>query len=208
LGGGRGWTTLVLRPAALRPWRLAMKILVTYATRHGATAGIAERIANRLAGRGLDVTLRTVDDAPDPTAYDGVVIGSAAYAFHWLHDASAYVRHHRAQLASRPVWLFSSGPLGTDTVDAKGRDVLATSEPKEFAEFRSLIGPRGLEVFYGAFDPDAAPVGLMEKVMHVLPAAREALPRGDFRDWERVDAWSTTIADALLGTPVAALATP
>ena len=34
-----------------------MKILVAYATRHGATQGIAERIAQTLEADGLDVTL-------------------------------------------------------------------------------------------------------------------------------------------------------
>ena len=40
-----------------------MKILVAYATRHGATKGIAERIAETLEQTGFEVTLRSVDDA-------------------------------------------------------------------------------------------------------------------------------------------------
>lgn len=35
-----------------------MKILVAYATKHGATRGLAERIAATLERRGLDATLR------------------------------------------------------------------------------------------------------------------------------------------------------
>lgn len=31
--------------------------------------------------------------------------------------------------SSRPLWLFSSGPLGTDTVDADGRDVRESTVP-------------------------------------------------------------------------------
>jgi menaquinone-dependent protoporphyrinogen oxidase len=30
-----------------------------------------------------------------------------------------------------------------------------------------------------------------------MPAARDALPSGDFRDWPAIDAWADEIADAL-----------
>jgi menaquinone-dependent protoporphyrinogen oxidase len=107
-----------------------MKVLVTYASRHGATAGIAERIAAGLRSAGLPTDLSPVTDVDDVTAYDAFVIGGAAYMFHWLKDATAFVKRHRARLADRPVWLFSSGPLGTDLVDKEGRDVLETGRQR------------------------------------------------------------------------------
>src|SRR6187549_941398 len=64
-----------------------MKVLVTYATRHGATRGIAERIAAALERHDLDVTLEPAAKVADAAAFDAAVIGSAAYAFHWLGDA-------------------------------------------------------------------------------------------------------------------------
>ena len=111
-----------------------MKILVAYASRHGATRGIAERVAQTLGQRGREVTLQAADQASD-VARDGVVIGSAAYNGHWLKEATSFVRQHRERLADRPVWLFSSGPVGTDMVDAKGRNVVEASVPAEFGEF-------------------------------------------------------------------------
>ena len=182
-----------------------MRVLVVYASRHGATEGIAERIATSLEGRSIDVTLRPADDAGDIAGYDAFVIGSAAYMFHWLKEATSFVRHNRSLLTSRPVWLFSSGPIGTDTVDKKGRDVRVASEPKEFAEFRDAIHPRGTRVFYGAYDPDGEPIGFMEQVTRFLPkAAREAMPKGDFRDWHDVQAWAGAIAEELTVVPVGA----
>src|SRR6186997_1721175 len=111
-----------------------MNVLVVYASRHGATRGIAERIAETLAGRGLDVAVRAAKEAGEVAGYDGFVIGSAAYVGHWLGDATSFVKQHRALLAERPVWLFSSGPVGTEQVDAKGRDVRALAVPKEFGD--------------------------------------------------------------------------
>lgn len=177
-----------------------MNVLVTYATRHGATAGIAERVADLLTAAGLSAEVRPVQDVKGVDAYDAVVVGGAAYLLHWLKDAVTFVRRFRTELASKPVWLFSSGPLGTDLVDKSGNDVLATTRPKEFDELASLVHSRGERVFFGAYDPAAAPIGLVEKVTRHLPAARAAMPEGDFRDWTAIDAWASEIA-AELQTP-------
>ena len=95
--------------------------------------------------------------------------------FHWLKPAVTFSRRHRKELAARPVWLFSSGPLGTDLVDKDGKNVLETSRPKEFDELTKLLHPRGEQVFSGAYDPDAPPVGLGERFVQHMPAARAAL---------------------------------
>ena len=108
----------------------AMRVLVAYATRHGATAGIAERVAAALTAAGLSAEARPVEAVKDVEPYDAVVLGGAAYMFHWLKPAVTFCRRHRKELAARPVWLFSSGPLGTDLVDKDGKDVLETSRPR------------------------------------------------------------------------------
>jgi menaquinone-dependent protoporphyrinogen oxidase len=178
-----------------------MKILVAYASRHGATRGIAERIAGTLERTGLDVTLQPVESVGPVDGYGAFVIGSAAYMGGWLGEATTFVRRHRDLLADRPVWLFSSGPTGTEAVDAKGRDQLKASEPKEFAEFARTIRPREKRVFFGAYDPDAEPAGLAEglmaRFMRFAPAVRQALPAGDFRDWPAIEAWAESIARVL-----------
>lgn len=178
-----------------------MNVLVAYATRHGATAGIAEHIAVTLTGRGLPAEARPVDEVDSLDRYDAVVLGGAAYMFHWLKPAVRFATRHRAELSSRPVWLFSSGPLGTDRVDAEGDDVLQASRPKEFDELTRLLEPRGEQVFFGAYDPEAPPIGLAERLTRHMPAARESFPTGDFRDWEAISAWAEQIAEDLGGEP-------
>jgi menaquinone-dependent protoporphyrinogen oxidase len=186
-----------------------MRILVAYATRHGATRGIAERISQTLEQTGLDVTIQSVEAAGSLDQYDAFVVGSAAYMGRWIDAAASFVRRNREVLASRPVWLFSSGPVGTETVDAKGRDVIKASEPREFAEFNGAIHPVDERVFFGAYDPDAEPIGLAEQLgarFMCLPGIREALPAGDFRDWPEIEAWAGGIAHKLQGEPTANLA--
>lgn len=174
-----------------------MTVLVAHASRHGTTAGIAERVATGLREAGLPTDCRCVDEVRDVAAYDAFVIGGAAYLFHWLKPATAFVRRHRAVLAEHPVWLFSCGPLGTDLVDEEGRDVLEVTRPKEWAELEPMVGPRGDRVFFGAWDPEAPPVGMTERLMRLMPAARGAMPAGDFRDWEAIDGWAAEVAREL-----------
>jgi menaquinone-dependent protoporphyrinogen oxidase len=178
-----------------------MKVLVGYATRHGATAGIAERIGERLRAAGLEVDVAAVGTVRYPAPYDAFVIGAAAYMFHWLEEATTFVDRHRAMLAQRPVWLFSSGPLGAEPVNEKGEDQLVVTVPKEFERLRAAIKPRGEQVFFGALDLSAPPVGLAERFVRMMPAARNSLPQGDFRDWDAIDAWADAIARELGAVP-------
>ena len=55
-----------------------MRILVAFASRHGATRGIAERIAHILDQRALEVTFLPVDQAQRLDSFDAFVVGSAA----------------------------------------------------------------------------------------------------------------------------------
>ncbi|MGA8048056.1 MAG: flavodoxin domain-containing protein [Dermatophilaceae bacterium] len=174
-----------------------MNILVAYATRHGSTAEIAEHIATTLTGKGHEALARPVEEVTGLDGYDAVVLGGAAYMFHWLKPAVRFAKKHRDELAAQPVWLFSSGPLGTDLVDAEGRDVLETTRPREFDDLTALLRPRGEQVFFGAYDPEAEPIGLAERFTRRLPAARDSMPAGDFRDWDAITVWAEQIAEEL-----------
>ncbi len=176
-----------------------MKVLVAYASRHGSTAGIAERIADRLRSRSVEADACDVGEVVDVAAYDAYVVGSAAYMYRWLKEARRFATRNRKLLAAKPLWLFSSGPTGTDLVDEKGRDIFEAMRPKEFAEFEKTLQPRGTKVFFGAWDPDAEAIGLAEKFMDLMPKAKEEMPSGDFRDWDAIDAWADEIAGALAG---------
>ena len=169
-----------------------MNVLVVYASRYGSTKGIAEFIAGRLRQHGLDAEAQSVDANPDPAAFDAVVIGSAVYLGRWMKEAAGYAERHRSSLASRPVWLVSSGPLTLrDGVTVDDPDVV----PHEVATLQDAIHPRGHRVFFGALDPGK--LGFAQRTMRHLPAARAVLPEGDFRDWDAIGAWADEIAAAV-----------
>lgn len=180
-----------------------MHVLVAYASRHGATQGIAERIAETLSVAGIQAEARPASSIKTTSGYDAFVIGSAAYMYHWLKDAASFMKANRTVLEDKPVWLFSSGPLGPDIVDKKGRDQKVAAVPKEIPELSKAIHAREHRVFFGALERGRKPIGLAERFASMLPAARDALPYGDFRDWPEIEAWARSIATDLQRVDVA-----
>ena len=178
-----------------------MHVLVAYASRHGATQGIAERIALVLEAGGVTAEALPAASVRSVAAYDAFVVGSAAYMFHWEKTAVAFVRRNRAVLAAKPVWLFSSGPLGSEAVDAQGRDQRLAAIPKEAAKMLEAVNAREHRVFFGAYERDRKPIGIAERLVSIMPAAREAMPEGDFRDWPEIEAWAAGIAADLTQAP-------
>jgi menaquinone-dependent protoporphyrinogen oxidase len=164
------------------------KILVAYATKYGATAEIAEKIGEVLRQAGLQANVSTVGRVHDLAPYQAVILGSAVYIGRWRKDAVSFLKDHEKMLAERPVWLFSSGPVGEG-------DPVELLDGWRFPPLQQAvadrIGPRDIVVFHGAVNVDK--LNFIEKwMMNNLKA-----PVGDFRDWEAITAWASSIADAL-----------
>jgi menaquinone-dependent protoporphyrinogen oxidase len=166
-----------------------MQVLVIYGSRLGSTKGIAERIATRLRQDRLEVTLQPAPGGSEFTDADAFVIGSGVYGGRWVKEAADFVRQHRTVLVHRPVWLFSSGPVG----DLAMRH--APVEPKDVARLRSMVNPREHRIFGGAMDRgavDSSPLGFAERLI-----AKTMVSEGDYRDWQAIDAWAAAIAREL-----------
>lgn len=164
-----------------------MRALVIHASEFGSTAAIAERIAGRLRANDLEAVVAAAAADPDVAEFDAVVIGSAVHAGRWLPDGTAFVRKHARALVGRPVWLFSSGPLGDRAAASSSQPT-----PREVKDFQRDLAPRDHVVFGGSFDRETADfsdLGLIERTV-----VRRFLPEGDWRDWETVDAWADRIA--------------
>jgi menaquinone-dependent protoporphyrinogen oxidase len=174
-----------------------MKVLVAYASKTGFTKGIAEFIGEKLRGRGVEADVREVGSVHDASGYDAFVVGSAVYMFHWAKEAKGFLSRNQAVLAGRPVWLFSSGPVGTKTTNAKGEDLLAVSGPNDIEELCRLIRPRDHHVFFGGLDGSrlGGAMGLVYRTMRRSQAVREDMPEGDYRNWKEIEAWVNGIAD-------------
>ena len=159
-----------------------MKVLVAVASKYGSTAEIAQRIAAVLSARGHDVAVEDADGV-SIAGHDAVVIGSAVYAGHWLPAAVDLVERATGDLADRPTWLFSSGPVGEPPKPEE--------DPVDLARIIEATKANGHRVFAGKIDRKQ--LTFPEKAIVVALRVQS----GDFRDWDEIDAWAGEIADAL-----------
>jgi menaquinone-dependent protoporphyrinogen oxidase len=164
---------------------LTVRVLVTAASRHGATHEIATAIADGLARRGLDAEARPAEELSSLDGYDAYVIGSAVYVGRWLPPARELVEAHAEALTERPVWMFSSGPLGPpDALKPEG-------DPVDTDDLVQAAGALQHRVFAGRLDRSL--LGLGEKAVVIAVRA----PEGDFRDWAAIDRFAAEIAGHL-----------
>ena len=77
---------------------------------------------------------------------------------------------------------------------------------KKVAEISAATSSRDHRVFLGAFDPNDPPKVTSERLVRLLPAVKKALPAGDFREWDVIEAWAHEIAETLASPMVVAAA--
>jgi menaquinone-dependent protoporphyrinogen oxidase len=193
------------------------RVQIVYASRHGGTAGIAERIAEVLRSSGAEVVLADVATRPDPAGFDACIVGSGVYMGSWLKEGTDWLERNQAALAATPVWLFSSGPLPGSTKETTGTDPMTnalgpTEGPgsggrKKIEALNAAFHPRDHVVFQGAFDPTDPPKAMSERLVRMMPAAKGVLPPGDFREWDVIEAWARKLAAEIVA-PREAVSTP
>lgn len=167
-----------------------MRVLVTAASRHGSTAEIARAIRDELETAGLSATLAAPEDLGSLAGFDAVVLGSALYAGHWLPLAVGLAERIGSELPGRPVWLFSSGPVG-DPAGRAARQMAA--DPIELPRALEASGARGHQLFAGKLDRKS-----LSGLQRVALFAFRSL-EGDFRDWAAIAGWARSIAAELAG---------
>lgn len=159
-----------------------MQVLVAYASKHGATAEIAERISETLRTHGLDVTCSPASNAA-VDSIDALVFGGALYAGAWPKSAKAFVEQAEQHASNLPTWVFSSGPVG-DPPQPEER-------PEQADALADRLAPREHRLFAGAID--RSQLSLMER--GITKALR--ISDGDYRDWATIEEWANEIATAL-----------
>jgi menaquinone-dependent protoporphyrinogen oxidase len=160
-----------------------MKVLVCAASKYGATSEIAQVIADVLAERGCEVTVLSPEKVGAVEEFDAVVLGSAVYMGRWMKRAREVVERCAAALAARPVWLFSSGPIGEP---AKPAD-----EPVDVTRILQATKARDHQVFTGKLVKKR--LSFPDRAVASAIGAED----GDYRNWTQIKDWAAGVADTL-----------
>jgi menaquinone-dependent protoporphyrinogen oxidase len=158
----------------------APRILVAYATKHGSTREVAEKIAETLRECDREVECQPAGEVGALDDYEGVVLGGALYTGRWHRDAVRFLDRHRCAFASVQLAVFAVGPR---TLDEKDVEASRAQLDNALAKVPD-ISPDLVAVFGGVVDPTT---------LH-FPFNR--MPASDARDWEAIRVWAEQV-DAL-----------
>lgn len=177
--------------------------VVLYASTHGHTLKIAERIASRLHRAGFRVRIADAADVetPDPDDVDLVVVGGSVHGGHHQPALRDWLHRHRSALDPDRTAVFSVSLTAAD------------GSPESLATVRGHLDeltagmrarPAEAEAFAGALQYREYDVAT--KVLMRLIAGRRDLPTDwhedtVYTDWDRVDAFADRVG-ALVPTGV------
>ena len=169
-------------------------VLVTWATRYGATEEVAQTVAAALRQAGLAVEARPVRVVETLEPYSAVVLGCALYMGRMHGEARRFLAIHPSSLSARPVAMFVLGPVHREEKEWHGAWAQLTKELSRFP----WLNPVALEVFGGRWD-----VSKMGFPFGWMPGVRR-MQVSDARDWEAIRKWAEGLASMLHGAPVGA----
>lgn len=167
---------------------MSNRILVTYASRAGSTAGVAEAIAKTLTESGAQVDVLPMQDVKDLSAYRAVVAGSAIRKAKWLPEAVQFIRKHRETLVHKPFAMFTV----CITLAMSNSEQYRSAVAGWVAPIRELVRPLSEGLFAGMLDFNKLPFN-WDTLKLRATVALGIFPRGDHRDWNAIRAWAESL---------------
>jgi menaquinone-dependent protoporphyrinogen oxidase len=172
---------------------MSSKVLVTYASRAGATAGVAAAIGRTLAANGVQADVRPMQEVKDLTPYDAVVAGSAIQRGQWLPEAMQFMQANRVALAQKP---FAAFLVCMTLAMPRANDQYRRQVAQWLEPVRALVQPVSEGLFAGVLDIGKVP-SWTDRLKFRLSVAMGVWAEGDHRDWEAVRAWATDLKPLL-----------
>lgn len=164
------------------------KILITYATRTGSTAGVADVITKTLREHGAQVDVIPMQEVTDVTSYQAVIAGSAIQNRQWLPEAVEFVQAHQSILNQKLFAMFAV----CMTLAMKNGESFRPQILEWLAPIRNLVRPISENIFAGALDISKIP-SLSDRLKFRLSVLFGVWSEGDHRDWDAIQAWAESL---------------
>lgn len=175
----------VLFPQSFCPYSGGSKVLVAYASKCGATAQVADRIASYLCSAGYQADLLPAGKVKDVSDYQAIVLGTAIYMGRVLAEAQRFTDRYLAAQSHVPLALFNVSLTMKEDTPENVQTAMDYMDP-----LVSRVRPDLMGFFAGRIDMDTLPP------IYRLFAQSDSegiLAEGDFRDWPQIDAWAETL---------------
>ena len=169
------------------------RILVTYASRAGSTAGVAEAIGQALVKKGMQVDVLPMQDVKELSPYQAVLAGSAIRGQKWLPEAMQFVNAHRSELSRKPFAAF----MVCITLSMANAGQYLEGLKSWMSPVRELVHPVSEGYFAGALDFSKLPFSLNVLAMRLV-VLTGMWKQGDHRDWNAIHAWAESLPSRLL----------
>jgi menaquinone-dependent protoporphyrinogen oxidase len=164
------------------------KILVTYASRAGSTAGVAEAIGKTLVEHGAQVDVLPMKEVNDLSQYRAVVAGSAIRGAKWLPEAMQFMQMHQSALARKPFAAF----MVCITLSMPNGEKYRSGLADWMQPVRALVRPASEGYFAGVLDFSKLPITPNILLMR-LAVALGVFPLGDHRNWNAIRSWASNL---------------
>ena len=171
---------------------MSEKILVTYASRTGFTAGVADAIGKTLTDLGEEVDILRIQNVKDLTIYKAVVAGSAIQAGKWLPEAIEFIQTYHFSLSQKPFAVFLVCMTMAMPKSDKYRPTIATwLEP-----VRALVKPVSEGLFSGGLNIGKIP-SFSDRLKFRISVMFGVWKEGDQRDWNAINIWAKSLVPLL-----------
>lgn len=171
---------------------MTQKILVTYASRTGSTAEVAEAARKILTDKGVEVDLLPVQSVHTLDPYSAVVAGSAIQNRQWLPEAHDFVEKHQIELSEKPFAMFTL----CMTLAMRDGEKYRNQVSEWLNPVRRILPPVSEVLFAGVLDITKIP-SFSDRLKFRLSVAFGVWSEGDHRDWEAINAWANDLSSQL-----------
>ena len=169
------------------------RVLITYASRTGTTAEVAEAIRGILEEGGAQVDVLPMQDVSNLELYQAIIAGSAIRAARWLPEAMHFIRTYQSTLRHKPFAMYTV----CITLAMQGGEHYRNAVREWTAPVRAIVPPLSEGLFAGMLDFNKLPFN-WETLKLRATVAMGIFPRGDHRDWNAIHAWAESLKPMLL----------
>lgn len=162
------------------------KILVTYASKCGSTAEVAQKVGQILGQSGAVVEVRAAHEVKTIEDYDAVVMGTAIRMNKPLGEMTSFAKKFSRELSQFPTALFSVGmSMKQDTPENRAQTAKFIAPLVEQLTSKKSVAMFGGKVDYKTLSP-------VFRLM-LSKDTSGALAEGDYRDWNVIQTWAQNL---------------